>query len=284
MFLTGKGISAFPMSIDPLVMYYNRSMLDANGIVYPPVTWDDVIKMTPTLTKKDDSNKIIKSAMAFGHFSNVVHAKDILVTLFMQAGNPIIAETNGVFGSVLDSSIGNYNLPSVLKFYTDFADPNNALYSWNRSFANSNDVFSKEDLAFYFGYGSEIQTLVNKNPNQNFFIAPLPQIKNSNFKMTGAHVIGLAISSSSKNINTAFTAASLMATSDFAAKFATALGVVPARRDLLSLKPTDAYSPILYSSALYAKSWPDPSPTDTDNICSGMVNAVLSGNMSVGVP
>src|SRR3989344_7927488 len=35
-FLTGTGILAFPMSIDPLVMYYNRSMLDANGVVYPP--------------------------------------------------------------------------------------------------------------------------------------------------------------------------------------------------------------------------------------------------------
>jgi multiple sugar transport system substrate-binding protein len=281
-FLTSKGISAFPMSIDPLVMYYNRSMLDANGIVYPPTTWDDLVKMAPALTKKDDSNKIIKSAVALGQFSNIVHAKDILVTLFMQAGNPIITETNGTLGSALDLSIGNYNLPSVLKFYTDFADPNNIVYSWNRSFANSNDVFSKEDLTFYFGYGSEIQSLVNKNPNQNFFIAPMPQIKNSNFKMTGAHVTGLAISSSSKNINTAFTAASLMATGDFAAKFAVALGATPARRDLLALKPTDAYSPILYSSALYAKSWPDPSPTDTDNIWSGMVNAVLSGNLSVG--
>ena len=112
-FLTGKGILAFPMSIDPLMMYYNRSILDANGVVYPPALWDDLTNMVPTLTKKDDSNKIIKPAVALGHFSNVVHAKDILAALFRQAGNPIITEKNGVYASALDSSVGNYNLPSI---------------------------------------------------------------------------------------------------------------------------------------------------------------------------
>jgi len=53
-FLTGKGILAFPLSIDPLMMYYNRSMLDAGGIVYPPATWDDLVSLAPKLTKRDD--------------------------------------------------------------------------------------------------------------------------------------------------------------------------------------------------------------------------------------
>ena len=51
-FLTSKGISALPITIDPLVMYYNRSLLDANDIIYPPTTWNDLITLTPTLTKK----------------------------------------------------------------------------------------------------------------------------------------------------------------------------------------------------------------------------------------
>ncbi|MFA6353912.1 MAG: hypothetical protein WCW93_03190 [Candidatus Paceibacterota bacterium] len=281
-FLTSQGILAFPMSIDPLMMYYNRSMLDANGVVYPPAYWNDVTSVVPLLTKKDDSNKIIKSGIAFGQFSNITNAKDILATIFLQAGNPIIKEQNGVFVSTLDSSIGNFNLPSILKFYTDFADPSNTVYSWNKSFPNSIDAFSKEDLALYFGFASELQSLVNKNPNQNLFVAPVPQIKTSNSKVTGARITGLAISSFSKNITTAFTVASLMATGDFASKFATETGTVPVRRDLLATIPQDAYSPIFYSSALYAKSWLDPSPKDSANIFSGMINAVISNNMSVG--
>jgi len=280
-FLNNKGIMAFPMSIDPLIMYYNRSILDANGIVYPPATWDDLTGMVPSLTKKDESNKIIKSAVALGHYSNVVHSKDILSALFIQAGNPIITQKDGRYSSELGSPIGNFNLPSILKFYTDFADPNNAVYSWNKSFPLSEEAFSKEDLAFYFGYASELQSLINRNPNQNFFVAGMPQIKNGTFKSTGARVTGIAISSFSKNFNTAFTAANLMASGDFASKFAMATGVAPARRDLLAIKPTDAFSPTFYSSALYARSWLDPSPKDTDNIWSGMINSVLSGNLSV---
>ncbi len=279
-FLNSKGISAFPLSIDPLVMYYNRSLLDASGVVYPPTTWDDMTSLIPTFSTKDDSHNIIKSGVALGHFGTIVHANDILATLFIQAGNPILSEKSGVYSSTLDKSVSNFNLPSILKFYTDFADPNSSVYSWNKSFPNSDDTFSREDLAFYFGYASELQSLVNKNPNQNFFVADFPQIKNSTFKATGARVTGIAISSFSKNFNTAFTAASLMATSNFASKYALATGVAPARRDLLAVKPQDAYSPTFYNSALYAKSWLDPSSKDTDNIFRGMVDSVLSGNLS----
>ncbi len=279
-FLTSRGVSAFPMTIDPLMMYYNRSILDANDVIYPPASWDEMVGVVPLLTEKDESNKITKSAVALGHYSNVTHAKDILATMFMQAGNPIVAEEQGTFSSILDSNVGSYNLPSILKLYTNFADPNNLVYSWNKSFPSSDDAFSAENLAFYFGFSSELKSLINKNPNQNFFVAPFPQIKNSNSKTTGARVTGLAISAFSKNFNTAFTAANLMATGDFAYNFALALNIPPARRDLLAVKGTDAYSPIFFSSALFAKSWPDPSPQDTENIFGGMINSVLSNNMT----
>lgn len=277
-FLTGKGILAFPMTIDPLMMYYNRSILDSNAIIYPPKTWDELSANIPLLTKKDDTNKILKSAIALGNFSNVVHAKDILAAMFMQTGNPIISETENGFRSTLDAFNQTYDLGSVLQFYTNFTDPVSPLYSWNKSFSNSVDTFSSEDLALYFGFASEFQTLVNRNPNQNFSVAPIPQFTGTSLKATGARVTGLAISSASKNLTTAFTAASLMATTDFALKFANALSIPPARRDLLAQKPADAYSPIFYDSALYGKSWLDPSPKATDDIFRTMVDATISNN------
>ncbi|MSU44906.1 extracellular solute-binding protein [Candidatus Nomurabacteria bacterium] len=282
-FLTSKGILAFPLSIDPLMLYYNRSQLDANGIIYPPNFWDEMPTLASILTKKDNSNKITKSAIALGHFSNITHVKDILSTLFMQAGNVIIREKDGVFISSLNDSLSNpkYNPSAILKFYTDFADPNKDVYSWNKSFPNSNDAFSREDLTFYFAPASELLTLVNRNPNQNLGVAPIPQIRNASTKLTGAHVIGVALLSSSKNFNTAFTAASLMATGNFASKFAIATNTAPARRDLLKIKPSDAYSPIFYDSALYARSWLDPSEEDTNNIFRNMIDAVISNNLTV---
>ena len=145
---------------------------------------------------------------------------------------------------------------------------------------NSSDAFSAENLAFYFGYASELQSLIDKNPNQNFLVAPMPQIRNSTFKLTSGHTTGIAISAFSKNLNTALTAASLMTNGDFAGKFATSLGVAPVRRDLLKVIPTDSYSPTFYSSAFFARGWLDPSPKDTDNIFQGMVEKVLSNSMS----
>ena len=40
------------------------------------------------------------------------------------------------------------------------------------------------------------------------------------------------------------------------------------------------YSPIFYNSALFARSWLDPSPKDTSSIFSGMIEAILSNNLS----
>ena len=279
-FLSSSGILALPLIIDPLVMYYNRSMLDASGIVTPPVYWEEFTNAVRTLTKRDESNKILKSGAALGHYSNVAHAKDILATIFMQDGNPIVTERNGSRVSALgDSSV---DLSNALQFYSDFANPLKSNYSWNKSFLNSTSAFSREDVAFYFGYASELLSLINQNPNQNFYVASVPQIKTANFKATGARVTGVAISSLSKNYTTAYIAASLMSTGNFAGKLAEGLMVAPVRRDLLAIKPTDAYSPVFYNSALYARSWLDPSDKDTDDIFRGMIDGVLSNTLSVG--
>ena len=279
-FLTSQGVLAFPLAIDPMVMYYNRSILDSNSVVYPPVYWDEFMNLIPVLTKKDENKKIIKSGVAMGQFSNISHAKDLLSTLFMQAGNLITTEKNGSFISTLNDT-SKYDLGSILQFYTEFSNPLSEVYSWNKSLSNSSDYFSSDNLSFYFGYASEFRSLINKNPNLNFLAAPMPQIKNANFKLTSARVTGIAISAFSKNLNTAFTAAGLLASSDFASKFANTIGVAPARRDLLAIKQTDAFLPTFYSSALYARSWLDPSPNDTDNIFRGMIDGVLSNNMSI---
>ncbi len=279
-FLSSRGILAFPLLIDPLVMYYNRSMLDASGIVNPPTYWDEFTADVQLLTKKDESNKIIKSGAALGHFANVAHAKDILATLFMQMGSPIVAEKDGLHVSVLDDSTLVADLPAVLQFYVDFADPLKNIYSWNKSFPNSANAFSAEDLAFYFGYASEFPSFINKNPNQNFSIAPVPQIRSAKFKSTMSQVTGVAISSFSKNFNTAFIAATKMASGSFAQNLAEKTGVAPARRDLLAIKPKDAYSPTFYNSALFGRSWLDPSIKDTNDIFRGMIDSVLSNNLS----
>jgi len=274
-FMTSKGILAFPIAIDPLMMYYNRNILDSNNVVFPPAYWEELAILAPKMTKKDDSKKISQSTTALGQFVNVKNAKDILTSLFMQGGSSIVKEEKGFFASNL-SIIG---LGNMLSFYTDFSNPLKDTYSWNRSLPNSQDAFASDDVGFYFGFASELETLINKNPNLNLEVAPIPQIKNINSKATTAKVLGIAVSSASKNLNTALSAASLMANGDFAAYLANVLKVAPARRDLLAnIKPTDAFFPDFYASALFAKSWLDPEPNDSNDVFQAMIDGVLSNN------
>jgi ABC-type glycerol-3-phosphate transport system substrate-binding protein len=276
-FLSSKGVSALPLTIDPMVMYYNRTMLDSNNVIYPPVYWDEFYEFVNIFNKKDESQQITQSAFALGQFSNVSHAKDILLTLFMQTGSPIVSEQNGFFRADLDNfRKSQTNTASSLDFYTSFSNPLKPNYSWNKSLPMSIDAFSKEDLAFYFGFASDLRTLLNKNPNQDFQVATMPQIRNTNNKVTSSRVTGIAISSFSKNLSTSLAAAVALTDSDFALKYSNAQLIPPARRDLLARARSDSYFPVFYSSSLFARSWLDPSSPDSSNIFRLMVEEVLS--------
>lgn len=278
-FLTANGILAFPLAVDPLVMYYNRSILDSDGVVSPPATWDDLAAAVPKLTVADDSKKITQSAVALGQYVNVANAKDILAAMFLQDGNPIVTEKNGSFLSVLDGVNPGRDPASSLTYYTGFADPLGSTYTWNRSLPNSADMFTSERLALYFGFASELNSLVNKNPNENILAAAIPQIKGQTSKVTLGRVTGVAVSAFSKNFTTAFTAASLMSVGDFAAKYAAATGAAPARLDLLAAQQTDRYNPTFYASALYARSWLDPDSDSSDAIFQNMIDSILSNTL-----
>lgn len=276
-FLNVKGVLAFPISIDPMVMYYNRSMLDSNNVVYPPVYWDEFYDFSNTFTKKDDSQQITQSAFALGQYANVSYAKDILATLFMQTGSSITGEQNGLLRSSLDNSLeSNTNTASSLDFYTSFSNPLKPNYSWNRSLPMSIDAFSKEDLVFYFGFASDLKTLLDKNPNQDFQVTTIPQIRNTNNKVTSARVTGIAVSSFTKNLSASLAAVTALSSGDFAKEYSNSQFVPPARRDLLAEARKDSYFPVFYSSSLFARSWLDPSPSDSSNIFRAMVEEVLS--------
>lgn len=275
-FLTSGGILAFPIAIDPIVMYYNRSTLNSNGIVYPPANWSELNEMAPLLTKVDDSRLILKSAVAMGQYTNITNAKHLITALFLQTGNNMVRQQDNRYVSTMADTI---DTTRMLDFYTNFSNPLAKEYSWNKALDYSQDAFSAENLALYFGFASELGTLVNKNPNQDFLAALIPQIKNASNKATSARVTGIAISKFSKNFNSAISVANLLANSNFALSYSRTIGAPPARRDLLAQKPVDSFFPVFYDSALFARSWLDPSPAESDGVFRRMVENVLSNTL-----
>ena len=178
-YIDEKGILGVPLSVDPLVMYYNKDIFASAGIAKAPTTWSDLSTIGPSIIQKTDTSTIIRSLAPLGEYQNVNNAKEIIATLLFQAGNPITVKNkvnNNVF-SVLDSSGDKISSPAeaIINFYTSFADPLKQLYTWNRSLPNSKDAFLGGTLAMYFGYASELQRLQDKNPNLNFDVEVIPR-------------------------------------------------------------------------------------------------------------
>lgn len=283
---TTNGILGVPFAVDPLILYWNRDMLAASGIANPPAFWDEVYPLSTTLTERSSTNSIIKSAIAFGEFQNVSFAKEILSTLILQAGGAITATDST--GRLIPALAGRTSTgqdaqsasQSALRFFIDFADPAKDFYSWNRALPQSRSAFAAGDLALYVGLASETTLISRLNPNLNFSVAPLPQIRGRDVLIDGGYIYSLAISRSSANKGGANTIAFLIAGSDFSRYLTQALGMAPARRDLLAESSTGD-SILFKRQALIVRSWIDPDPDRTDGIFRAMIEDATSGALRI---
>jgi ABC-type glycerol-3-phosphate transport system substrate-binding protein len=284
-YLRQNGIVALPFAIDPLVMYWNRDLYSNASITQPPKYWDEFLTLSPKLTKRDQrTQELLQSALPFGEYSNVVHAKDILATLFLQVGNPIVSMASGQPQSTIADKGGagapvvGQDTISALRFFMDFSDPQKSNYTWSRAKGNSRDEFIAGNLATYFDFASAKQTLILKNPHLNFSVAALPLPRETKVELTFAKVYGLAVMKSSGNQQTAFTAVQRLLLDPTPAKeFAAAFGLPPVRRDMLSEHPSDEGLAIFYTAAIRARTWLDPKPEVSDKAFQNMVESISSG-------
>ena len=283
-YLAQSGVLGVPIFVDPLLLYWNRDSFGSAGYAKPPQYWDELAGVAGKIVKRDDSDRIQKAAVAFGEYQNVENAKDILSLLILQAGGEIVKRDNTerLTPALSARAAGATTQPteSALRFYTEFADPSKAHYSWNRSFANSRVAFASGDLAMYLGYASEARLIARTNPNLNFAAAPIPQARGLN-SIDVARVYALAVSRASRNPSGALTAASIMADTSFARALSTALGMPSARRDVLSERGQDE-NVLFESQAIIARSWIDPNPEKTADIFRAMIESVTSGAARYG--
>ena len=264
LYLTDSGILALPFSVDPLVMYWNRDTLSGAGFARYPSTWDEVITLSNKVTNKDNALNIAQSGVALGEFRNITHAKEIILSLLAQAGNPTIG-------------LSANPAQSVFNFYTQFSNPTKETYSWNRALPQSKNFFISGDLALYFGFASEITDIRAKNPQLNFDIAPIPQSKNATIKATFGTMYGFAFPRNSLNSNVAYNIFSTLTGQSALLKWTELTYLPPVRRDMLVIKPSYPYLSIFYDSALIASGSLDPSASDTSSIFQSMVENIVSG-------
>ncbi len=271
--LRPDGIVGLPIAIDPLIMYWNRDMFTTAGIAQPPKYWDEFYALAPKLSKYDTTLHVTKSAVALGEISNVLHGKDVILTLWNQAGGK-------GFQTSAEAQDDQSPLAAALRFYTQFSDPTKKTYSWNRSLPLSRDMFTAGNLGVYFGFGSELPLIQEKNGNLNFDVAPIPQTRDAETPSGLGKIYSYSIIKNSAHITEAFMVGAALTTVEGNKRVADVLKLPPARRDLLAQPPSDAWGPLFYSSAIQATSWLDPDPVATSDIFKSAVEDIVAGRRS----
>ncbi|MCX6713875.1 MAG: extracellular solute-binding protein [Candidatus Vogelbacteria bacterium] len=278
-FATTNGFLALPAYVDPLVYYFNKDLYTNAGIINYPKKWEEIVKEQPALTKVDSRNNILQSSVAFGSFSNITNAKDILAMLIMQAGNPIVYDAGDFKRRVsLSESFGYSPSPAVAAtdFFLQFSNPSKVTYSWNRALPEARDVFIGGKLANYFGLASELDTIKGQNPHLNFDTALIPQ-QSGDSRLTFGRFYGVAVLRTSKKLATAMGASTVLAGKAPAQVMVDSFGVVPVRRDILATGIADPFRTVFYNSALISRAWYDVNQTETSNIFRRMLDAIIAG-------
>ncbi len=283
LYLTTNGTFGIPFVIDPLVMYYNRSVLSSAGFVGPPTSWEAVTGLSNQLTKTA-TGQISQSVVPFGVYDNVQNARAIVSLLLMQSGAAITTVGNNGLRSTLQASGitgGVTPAESAMSFYTQFADPAKTVYTWNASLPDARQAFTSGNLVLYPGYASEQPILSATNPNLDFDMAAIPQPQTSKNRITYGKVYAFSIPKASTNAPGALLTATALTDTALSLGTAQRLSMAPATRTGLSKGANGKYTAIFYPEALAAKGWLSPAPSVTDRIFSTMIRSITSGRAQV---
>lgn len=275
-----EGALALPVSVEPMVLIYNRAMLSKRGFPSPPSSWDEVSAMTPALTIREN-NQFVESAIALGT-PDVPYAKDIImaivsqlgqtpvVTAYDQLGAPYLAVTAND-PSVVDPSVRP--LTTVSRYFTQFGDAGQVTYTWSDSLGKADDRFVAERVAMYIGYAGELSLFKSRNPRGEFEMTTLPQTKSYNTFSTGMRMYGIAVLRTSTNPTTAFTVQSQFSGGEISPKIAALVGGVTALR---SFAATPGLDQVMARSMLVARGWYDSYQNDSTLYTSTMISDIIN--------
>lgn len=284
LFFTPEGAIALPVSIDPLVLFYNRTLFSKHGVINPPEYWDEVVNSSPQLTVADGRGGFAESAIALGA-PNVPYAKDIMMATVNQLGQAAVLRQYRDDGAMLLTVTANmpvveegevYPLATAARFFTQFSDPTKASYTWSQFAPKADDQFVAEKLAMYIGHASELKTLRARNPKADFEMSYLPQTRGYNTFVTGGQMYGIATLRSTKNPVTALTVESQFAGAGVSPAIASLMGAVPALR---SYAGTQGIPDVIARSMLIARPWYDSFPVESVNLMGTMFSDIISGRL-----
>ena len=283
MVVDGK-IYALPLSIDSLVLIYNRSMLAQAKITKAPSSWQEVLNASPLVTLQDKDGKLTRSSAALGTANNIPRFFDVLSLLMMQSGSQMTNQSGKVASFHLAPGLASENPPAAgaLEFYTNFANPNKESYTWNASMSQAVEAFASGQLAMMFGYAYHLPQLKAKAPGLDIGIAPIPQLDPINETNYANYWVEAPLKKT-KYPDVAWDFIQFAASDEKAAgAYSEKTGRPPALRSLIDKYKEDPEKGVFALSALTAQNWyHGKNPAAAEDIFKEMINQVLDGTSPI---
>jgi len=254
----GGEVYGLPMSVDTMVLFYNRDLLNGAGITEIPKYWNDkFLEDVKSLTRQNEAGEIIQSGVALGTSDNIERYSDILSLLMMQNGAQMISDDGNkvTFHMAVDNSSNAAPGLDALRFYTDFANPIKQVYSWNKEMPNSLEVFTQGRLAVFFGYAYHIPMIEAQAPRLNFGISPMLQIEGNTNSINFANFWLESVSNKSAHQDEAWDFIQFAVKAENAQSYLTKANKPTALRSLINQQKEDDELSIFASQLLTAETW-----------------------------
>ncbi|MFA5030655.1 MAG: extracellular solute-binding protein [Patescibacteria group bacterium] len=274
----GQKVYGMPLSIDSLVLFSNRDLLNQAQIALPATTWEQFIQHVARLTIVDAQGNLIQSGTALGTSTNIKHATDILALILMQNGSKIVDPSTGKVLLANDSSA-----VQAINFYTDFARASKVVYSWNDAQENALNAFAAGKVAYYIGFSEDDTTIKQRAVGLNYDITAVPQISTQQTVNIASYDV-LSVAKSSTNQDTAWNFITFATSKNSAALYANESFQTPTRKDLLNelinTQGTTLYG-VLAGQALTAHNWyRGPDSEKAQLIMSDLITTTLGGTQT----
>ena len=267
-------IYALPLYVDTLALYYNKDLLNSAGISLPSGDWDAFAEAVKDLTRTDSRGNITVAGAALGTARNVNRSTDILTLLMMQSGTQMTdrqSNTATFSRSIESQPVGQ----AALEFYTDFANPEKSVYTWNDNLFYSIDAFTTERSAMMLNYSHHIRTIRSKAPRLNFGVALMPQISGSSTRVDYANYFAPVVSAASENKEAAWKFLVYLTSREGSLLYLNKSQRPAARRDLIDFQKTDSDLGVFAKQALSARSWYQVDPAAIEKIFADMIESAV---------
>ncbi len=274
-------IYAIPIGIDGLALFYNKVLLEQEGVTQPPQDWDGIIELAKKLTRRDASGRITQAGLAMGTVNNVSHSADIFSFLLLQ--NNI--EVTKIQGGKLQVDLEDTKVKSALTFYRNFAREHEV---WSSDLPLDLDMFFRGELAMFFAPSWRVFDIIQAAPAIEFDMVPAPQLQ-ANDPVYYAMYWGEAVSASSQHKDEAWKFLRFLAEKENLQKFydqganLRAFGQPYPRVDLADNLRSSRYASVIMEMAPHMKAWKmSQNPTVEEYINAGIAdNEMVEAQKSI---